>query len=509
MDIQLKLSSKEAAFDKKRKSIGLFLGPALALLVYFTPIAGLKWEAHTLLAIMTFVSVWWITEPFPIPVTSIMGPVIAAVIGVVSPRDAFGPFAEPLIFLFIGSFIIAQAMSVHGLDKRFAYTILSLKWVGSNPSRILLAIGLVTASISGWVSNTATAAMMLPIALGLLYAIRDMFAANGTEVDLTNYPYSNAIMLMVAFAASIGGNLTPVGCPGNIMAVGFLDKLAGIKLSFFHWMIWGSIITVLYFGLAYIVLKKMFPAGIDHIEGADKFIQAKLAELGEWKQGEKNALIAFGVAITLWVTPGILSMLYGSTSPILKSFERHFPEPVTAMVAAMLLFIMPVSWKERKFTITWKEADRGIEWGTIMLFGGGLSLGGMMYKTGLSKYIGDTIVSAMGTPSLVSMVIVFSLLSLFMSELTSHTAATNMVLPLGITAALSAGIDPVPVTVGMALASSLGFVLPVSQPPNALVYSTGFVRITNMMKAGIFIDIIGMGVITVPVVLFVVKLVLG
>lgn len=504
-NIQTKISPQEEAFEKRRKSIGLFLGPALGLLVYFMPMPGVAWNAHALAAIMVFVCTWWITEAFPIPVTSLAGPVLASVFGVVSAKEAFGPFGEPIMFLFVGSFVLAKAMAVHGLDKRFAYSILSLKCVGSSPARILLAIGAATALLSGWVSNTATAAMMLPIALGLLYAIRDMCAANGKEIDLKSYPYATGIMLMVAYAAAIGGNLTPVGAPGNMIALGFLDKLAHVKVSFFQWMVWGSIISVLYFTLTYIILKRMFPAGIERIEGAEAFIKAKLDSLGSWSRGEKNALFAFGIAITLWITPGIISIVAGSNSPALKLFKANLTEPMVAMVAALLLFIMPVNWKEREFTISWKQADSGIEWGTLMLFGSGLSLGAMMYKTGLSQIIGDGIVAATGAHTLTAMVILFSILSLVMSELTSHTAATNMVMPLGITAALAAGVDPIPVTVGMALASSLGFVMPVSQPPNAIVYSTGLVPITSMMKSGIIIDIIGMIFITIPVVLLLVE----
>lgn len=505
IESQAKLTEAEERFERRRKTIGWFLGPALGLIVYFMPIAGLKPEGHTLMAIMTFVATWWICEPVPIPVTSLIGPILAVLTGVVPARAAFAPFADPLIYLFMGSFMLATAMMSHGLDKRFAYAILSMKWVGSSPTRILLALGLVTALCSGWVSNTATTAMMYPIAFGLLLAIKDMYKANGQDLDLNTYKYATGLMLMAAYASSVGGVLTPVGTPPNIIMIGFLEKLANVKVTFFQWMVWGSIAMVLYFALVYVCLKRMFPADVQSIAGAEELIREKRRALGPWKAGERNAVIAFAVAVILWVLPGPIAMLYGSDAAILKVYGRYFPEAVVAMMAGLLLFIMPTNWEKREFTLNWKDAVKGIDWGTLILFGGGLSLGAMMYSTGMSKWIGDAIVKHTGANSQVALVAIFSVLSLFMSELTSHTAATNMVGPLGITAAVSAGLNPVPVAVGIALASSLGFMLPVSTPPNAIVYASGLIPITKMIRSGLIIDIIGLAVITIPLVIYVVQ----
>ncbi|MDR7868483.1 MAG: DASS family sodium-coupled anion symporter [Sporomusaceae bacterium] len=499
-----KMTEAEEKFDRRRKTIGWFLGPILGLLVFFTPIAGLKPEGHLLMAIMTFVATWWICEPVPIPVTSLIGPVLAVLLGVVPARAAFAPFADPLIYLFMGSFMLATAMMSHGLDKRFAYAILSMKWVGSSPTRILLAVGLVTALLSGWVSNTATTAMMYPISLGLLMAIKDMYKANGEELDLGTYKYATGLMLMTAYASSVGGVLTPVGTPPNIIMMGFLEKLANIKITFFQWMVWGSVAMVIYFVLMFVVLKQMFPAGIKSIPGAEKLIAEKRKALGPWKTGERNAIIAFAIAVTLWVLPGFLSVIYGPGAPILKTYGKYFPEAIVAMMAGLLLFIMPTSWEKREFTLQWKDAVKGIDWGTLILFGGGLSLGAMMYTTGMSKWIGDAIVKTTGANSQVAIVAVFSVLSLFMSELTSHTAATNMVGPLGITVALSAGLSPIPVAVAIALASSLGFMMPVSTPPNAIVYASGLIPITTMIRSGFIIDLIGLSLVTIPLVVYLV-----
>ena len=506
----LEIKRAEQAFDRKRKTIGMFGAPILAILIFFTPIGGLSVEAHKLLSIMVLVSLWWITEPVPIPVTSLIGPVLAVITGVVKASDAFAAFANPMIFLFMGGFILAKAMMLHGLDKRFSYWLLSMSWVGSNPRRIFLAIGLAAALCSGWVSNTATAAMMLPICLGLLGAIKDMMAANGKDIDLSDYKYATGLMLMTAYAASIGGVLTPIGTPPNLIMLGFLDQMANIHISFFEWMTWGFIAMVVYFVIAYVVLMKLFPPDVDKIEGAEEFIAQRTKELGEWTRAQKNTLFCFIVAVILWVTPGILSIALGTTSPVLTMYNRLFPEAIAAMAGALLLFIIPVDFSERKFTIKWDEAKDGIEWGTLILFGGGLAMGSMMYKTGLSAWVGDLIIGGLGgSVSQVTMVAIFSVLALLMSELTSHTAATNMIGPLAITAAMSAGLSPVPVCIGIALAASLGFMLPVSTPPNAIVYATGYIPITRMLHTGAIIDFIGIAFVTIPLVVYFVTWVVG
>ena len=506
----LEVKRAEQAFDRKRKTIGLFGAPLLAILVFMTPIDGLTLEAHKLLSIMVLVCLWWITEPVPIPVTSLIGPVLAVVTGVVNASSAFAAFANPMIFLFMGGFILAKAMMLHGLDKRFSYWLLSMSWVGSNPRRIFLAIGLASALCSGWVSNTATAAMMLPICLGLLSAIKDMMAANGKDIDLSDYKYATGLMLMTAYAASIGGVLTPIGTPPNLIMLGFLDQMANIHISFFQWMLWGAIAMVVYFAIAYVVLMKLFPADVEKIDGAEEFIAQRIRELGDWTRAQKNTLFCFLVAVVLWVLPGFMSMTLGTTSDVLKMYNRLFPEAIAAMAGALLLFVVPVDFKERKFTMKWEDAKEGIEWGTLILFGGGLAMGSMMYKTGLSSWIGDLIVNSLGGEiSQITMVAIFSVLALMLAELTSHTAATNMIGPLAITAAMSAGLSPIPVSVGIALAASLGFMLPVSTPPNAIVYATGYIPITKMLRTGIIIDFIGIAFVTIPLVVYFVTWIVG
>ena len=506
------MNSKDSRFEQMRKSLGAIMGPLCAVLIWLMPIEGIEEPAHHLLAIMSLVAIWWITEPVPIPVTSLLGPTLCVVFGVASIDDAFKDFANPMIFLFMGGFLLAKGMMVNGLDKRIAYGLLSMKWVGDSPRRIFLAIGLACMLCSGWISNTATAAMMFPIALGLLEAIREMMAANGKTIDLSSYKYATCLMLMTAYACSIGGVMTPIGTPPNIIMLGFLDQLApqAPTVSFFQWMIWGVVAMACYFFLAYVVLWRMFPADVKHIDGAQQFIRNYVDSLGSWTRAQKNTLIAFIVAVVLWVAPSVLSIIHGPHSDIMKFYDSHFPETIAAMIGGLLLFFLPVDVKKGEMTMSWKDGVEGIEWGTLLLFGGGLAMGALMYTTGLSGWIGSGIKEALGgNPSEWLFVGVFCLTALVLSELTSHTASTNLIAPIAIGAAVSLGFSPIPVAIGIALSSSLGFMMPVSTPPNAIVYASGYVPITKMMKSGLIIDIIGILLVTVPVVMLLVKAVMG
>ena len=498
--------------EQIRKMTGAVLGPLCAIVLWLMPIDGLSEQAHHLLAVMSLVAIWWITEPITIPLTSLFGPTLCVILGIVPIKDAYDQFANPMIFLFMGGFLLAKGMMVNGLDKRIAYGIMSMKWVGDSPRRIFLAIGLACILCSGWVSNTATAAMMFPISLGLLEAIREMMAENGKTIDLKNYKYATGLMLMTAYACSIGGVMTPIGTPPNIIMIGFLQELApqAPEISFFQWMIWGIVAMILYFIIASVVLWRLFPADVDHIKGAKEFIQKSVDSLGEWTRAQKNTMIAFSTAFVLWVAPSVLGIMYDVDSDVMKFYDSHFPEAIAAMIGGLMLFFLPVNVKTGEMTMTWKDGVEGIEWGTLLLFGGGLAMGSMMYDTGLSAWIGNGLKEALGNnPSEWLFVGVFCVAALIMSELTSHTASTNLMAPIAIGAALSLGFSPIPVAIGIALASSLGFMMPVSTPPNAIVYASGYVPITKMIKSGFIIDLIGIFLVTIPVLMLLVKYVMG
>lgn len=502
----------DIAFDGARHAIGAVLGPLSMLLICLITIPGMEPAQQKLLAVLAWTAIWWICEPVPIPVTSLLGPTLCVLMDIAPMKDVFSAFANPMIFLFMGGFMLAKAMMVNGLDKRIAYGIMSMKWVGDSPKRIFIAMGVACMMCSGWISNTATAAMMFPISLGLLEAIRDMMAANGKVIDLKNYKYATGLMLMTAYACSIGGVLTPIGTPPNLIMMGFLETLApnAPSISFFDWMIWGFVAMVGYFVIAYAVLWRMFPADVKRIEGAHEFIEKHRKALGKWNRAQVNTMIAFMAAVAMWVAPGILSMILGSKSEIVKAFTEYMPEELVAMIGGLILFLLPVDIKQGKMTMTWKDGVEGIEWGTLLLFGGGLAMGSLMYTTGLSTWVGAGLRELMGgNPSELVFVTVFCVAGLLISELTSHTAATNLLAPIAISTALSMGMNPIPVAVGLALAASLGFMMPVSTPPNAIVYASGYIPITKMIKSGALIDLFGIVVVTVPVLLLIVKLVMG
>lgn len=324
-------------------------------------------------------------------------------------------------------------------------------------------------------------------------------------------------MLMTAYACSIGGVLTPIGTPPNIIMIGFIRELApeAPQITFFNWMVWGLAAMVLYFIVTYFVLWKLFPADVDNIEGAQELIEERVKSLGKWTRAQKNTLFAFIVAVTLWVLPGILSAVSNIAPDIVspesvKTCNKYFPEAVAAMIGGLLMFLLPVDIKKRETTLKWKEGVAGIEWGTLLLFGGGLAIGGMVFSTGLSAWIGEALTNTMGShPSEVVFLTVFAVTSLLLSELTSNTAVANLMGPIAIATALSLGFSPVPVCVVMALSTSLAFMLPVSTPPNAIVYASGYIPINKMIKAGVILDFIGIFVITVPLVLYLVKLIMG
>ncbi|WP_296860764.1 DASS family sodium-coupled anion symporter [uncultured Methanobrevibacter sp.] len=384
--------------------------------------------------------------------------------------------------------------------------------VGDSPRCIFLAIGMVCMIGSSWVSNTATAAMMFPIALGILEAIRELMAKNGKKIELTNFKYATGLMLMIAYACSIGGVFTPIGTPSNIIMMGLLDQLApnAPSVSFIQWMMWRFVAMVAFFILTYIILWRMYPADENHIKGTQTFIQNRLKELGKWTKAQKNTLFAFTLTVILWVAPAILTIIYSPDAPIVKTFNMYFPEHIVALVGGLLLFFLPVNLKKGEMTLNWKDGVEGIDWSTLLLFGGGLFMGGLMYATGLSNWMGAGITNLIGSnPSEIIFIAVFCIFTLLLTEFTSNTASTNLIGPIAITTAMSLGFSPIPVAVGVALASSLGFMMPVSTPPNAIVYSLGYVPITKRIKTEAILDFIGILFITIPIVIVVVGAVMG
>lgn len=481
-------SPAEELFNRRRRTFGLFAGPAVCLILLLAPLP-LAAAPHKLAAVLAMMVVLWITEALPLAVTAVIGPVLAVVLQVVPARAAFAPFADPIIFLFIGSFMLAEAMFVHGLDRRIAYGALSSRVVGASPARILMVFGGVTAGISMWISNTATTAMMFPIGLSIVGHL-----TRGRESDPKSREFAVAMMLICAFGASIGGIGTPIGTPPNLIGIGMLNRITGTEITFFRWMLLGIPIVALLFGflVAYFYFGPLRELQLNVAEGGR--IQEELRRLGPMSQGQRNVLIAFGTTVALWLFPGVLAILRLDQAAFARAYTAAVPESVAAMTGAILLFVLPLNWRARQFTLKWEEAVR-IDWGIILLFGGGLAMGELAFSTGLAEAMGRGITSWLPVHSEAALTILFTAVAIVMSEAASNTASANMIVPIAIAVSQAAGINPVQPALGATLGASMGFMMPISTPPNAIVYSSGHVPITAMMRHGIVLDVAGFLVI--------------
>ncbi len=490
-DVKEMLSPAEERFENIRKTTGLFLGPAAALLLYILPISSLSKEAHMLTVVIGWVVIWWITEPVPIPVTALFGAVMCVILGVANAKSVFAPFADPIIFLFLGSFILAKAMSFHKLDKRIAYSLMSVRWVGSSSGRILFAFGGISVFLSMWVSNTATTAMMLPIGIGIVYALSEMISEKtGKNINPLSLRFGTGMMLMAAYASSAGGIGTPVGSPPNVIGIAMIEKFTNVKIPFFQWMLFAVPLLIVMYLVLFVIMYLLHRPEMSKIEGSHEYVTRERNKLGKWSRGQKNTLLAFLFTVFLWIAPGFFSLFYGTDSSIYKIYNSLVPEGAAAVMGAVLLFLLPVNWNKKEFTISWKTAI-GIDWGTLLLFGGGLTLGNLMFQTKLAEAVGIGLMSVSGAGSVWGITLASIYIAILVSEATSNTASANMVVPVIISLCLAAGINPIPPAIGATLGASWGFMLPVSTPPNAIVYGSGMVPISKMIRAGILFDLIG------------------
>jgi len=441
---------------EQRKKIGFLLGPFLFLVAYFSPILPHSPKANSLLAVFLLVVVWWVTECIPIPITALLIPIFITVFHIAPVKEAFAPFANPIIMLFLGSFMLARAMSVHALDQKLAYSILSMKSIGHKKTRILFALGLTTVFLSLWISNTATTAMMFPIALGVLGTFDSEKGKKGVP------PFSIILLLTLAYSASVGGIGTPIGSPPNLIAIGMLEKLAAYRITFFQWMIIGFLVLIpMFFFLFYFMKFRL--RGEKNSGKLTNILPFKGKKVRQGLgRAQKNVLMAFSVTVFLWVFPGFVSLVWGREASLFLWFQEHFPEAGAAIIGAGLLFILPVNLKRGQFTLSLKEALK-IDWGTLLLFGGGLSLGFQMFETGLADSIGKFFISSGGSAASLSLITLLSVaFSVYLTELTSNTASANMIIPI-------------------------------------IIAGSGLVRLPQMMKFGFWMNIAGIIIIWVAV----------
>jgi sodium-dependent dicarboxylate transporter 2/3/5 len=480
-------SPAEESFNRRRRTAGLALAPLVLAALLIAPLP-VPQPAHRLAAVLAMMVVLWITEALPLAVTALIGPVLAIVLGIVPARTAFAPFADPIIFLFIGSFMLAEAMFVHGIDRRIAFGALSSRLVGGSAGRIVLVYGLVACVISMWISNTATTAMMFPIGLSIVAHLTE-----GREREPGSRNFAVAMMLMASFGASVGGIGTPIGTPPNLIGVGMLSRIAGVEVSFFQWMMLGVPVAVLMFACLCLYFRLGLLRTVTLTGARSDRFRDELRRLGPLSAGQRNTLIAFGITVTLWLLPGVLNLMdaaAGRESPFTRVYAAAVPEAVAAMIGAILLFVLPVQWRARRFTLTWEQAAR-IDWGIILLFGGGLAMGELAFSTGLAASMGRGITAWLPAESTASLTVLFTAVAIVLSETASNTASANMIVPVAIAVAQAAGVNPLEPALGATLGASMGFMMPISTPPNAIVYSSGHVPITQMMRHGIVLDVAG------------------
>jgi sodium-dependent dicarboxylate transporter 2/3/5 len=480
-------SPAEARFNRVRATVGQIGGPAIFVAVLLAPV-GLAAPAHRLAAILALMIVLWMTEALPLAVTALVGPVLAVLMGVAPASAVFAPFADPIIFLFIGSFMLAESMFVHRLDRRLAFSALASPWIGKSGFRLLLVYALVTGFISMWMSNTATTAMMFPLGLAVLAEI-----GRGRKHDKGFQRFAMALMLTTSYAASVGGMGTPVGTPPNLIGKGYLHQ-AGIELSFAGWMLLCVPIVALVMVFVTVWLLRPASRGIVLDRDARKAVQEELARLGAFGRGERNVILAFSITALLWVVPGLAQAVVGASHPFVQRLNALVPESVAALVGALLLFVLPVDWKARQFTLTWEQAMR-IDWGIVLLFGGGLAMGRLADASGLSTALGHWVTDQFPGIGSAGLTVVFTALAIVMSEAASNTAAANIIVPMAIAVSAAAGVPPFAPALGATLGASMGFMMPISTPPNAIVYSSGYIPIGSMIRQGIAIDVAGFVII--------------
>ncbi|MGE2714736.1 SLC13 family permease [Mycolicibacterium litorale] len=505
-----RLTPAEERFEKGRRTVGLFLAPLVTIVFLVVPL-DIPPQQQTLAGVLLGVIVLWVTEAVPIPIGGLLGVAVVVFLGVAPVDDVLGPFGSSTIFTFIGAFILAQAMLKHGLARRFAFRILALPRAGQSTTGVIIAFGAITCLLSAFVSNTATVAMLLPTAIGILGVIAKLLQKQGKvaeDFDPLRLKVGAALMLMLAYAASVGGLLTPVGSPPNLIGRGLIEEATGERISFGQWMVLAAPICLLMFVVLAFVLIKLNKPEIKHIEGVADYVAREREEMGSLSRAEKNTLIAFGITVFLWILPGIVALIFGNDSDVYSTVSDRLDEGTVAVFGAALLFLLPTDWEQREFTLRWRDAA-AIDWGTIVLFGTGIIFGSLLADSGLAETIGTSVADSLGLSSVVAITVFAVLLAIVVSETTSNTASAAVVVPIVIPVAMAAGVNPFVPALAATFAASFGFMLPVSTPQNAIVYGSGAVPITTMIRSGITFDIAGAILIIVFLPLMIAVLGLG
>ena len=489
------------------------LGLALAAVVYIALGAGdLSADARVVAAIGTLMAVWWMTEAMPLSATALLPIVLFPALTGLAIDEVTVPYADPIVFLFLGGFLIAIAMQKWDLHRRIA--LLTLRRVGTEPRRIVLGMMISTAFLSMWVSNTATTLMMLPIGISVLAlvvenshqrgaarpeegetsaALHEGAAVSDLVDDRDVRLFGVALLLAIAWAASIGGLGTLLGSPPNAIVAGYIESELDKEVGFLQWMMLAIPIVVVFLGLAWLAITRLiFRFHLDEIPGGAELIDSQIAELGPMSRGEKVVLAVFAGAAFFWIVPGLLSNFgaVAEAAPWLGTFD----DTVIAIAAGIVLFLVPAD-RRGSMTLDWRDAEKGLPWGVLLLFGGGLSLAAAVAASGLDQWFGQQ-VGGLGVLPIVVLLLVVVTIVLLLTEITSNTATAATFIPILGGVAVGIGVDPTTLLIPAALAATCAFMLPVGTPPNAIVFATGTVKITEMVRGGAVLNVMGVVLIT-------------
>ena len=505
---------KQGYYKTTIQWFGLIAGPSLAVLLYSQlphaymsgtgEVVAFSNAGRATTALAVWMAIWWMTEAVELYATALL-PLVALPMAGASPvREAAAPYAHELIFLFMGGFLIALAMQRWGLHRRLALK--ALRAAGDHPAGIVACFMGVTAFFSMWVSNTATAVMMLPIALSIIALVEQVEpgsvaggagnggAGNGGPDSKTRPHFALCLLLGIAYAASIGGIGTIIGTPPNVFLASFIQSNLGQEISFVRWMGVGLPLVSVFLPLTWLMLTRvLYPLRAVRIEGSREVTEKAYRELGSMSRGERVVLAVFFLAALSWIArPLLIRIQIGDLQPL-----AGLSDPVIAMVAALALFVVPVDVKRRIFVMNWETAVK-LPWGILLLFGGGLSLAAAIRANGVGEYIGHQLAFLSGIPTLLLVMAVIALV-IYLTELTSNTATTATFIPILAALAPVFDLHPFMLIVPAAIAASCAFMLPVATPPNAIIFGSGHVTIQQMIRAGFWLNLMGVVLITMLV----------
>jgi sodium-dependent dicarboxylate transporter 2/3/5 len=467
----------------KVKNFGLILGPALFLIIllWFHP-EGLSKEANAILASTIWIAIWWITEAVPIAITSLLPIVLFPLTGGMELSETTASFGHRYIFLYIGGFILAIAIERWNLHKRIALNIVQL--IGTNVKNVILGFMVATAFLSMWISNTASSVMMLPIGMSIISQLMD----NPKTVENENQNFGKALMLAIAYSASIGGIATLIGTPTNLVLATIVQETYGIEITFSKWFMFGLPISLILLAIcwkylteiAFTFKQKKFPGGRNEIN-------KQLKSLGKLSYEEKMVSLIFVGTAFAWIT----------RSFFLQKLIPNLDDTIIAVIAGILLFILPASKSKNRKLINWEEAVK-LPWGILLLMGGGLALAQGFKTSGLAEWIGGQLTLLEGASIFILLLFLIALVN-FLTEITSNLATTAMILPILAPLSLVLDVNPLILMVGATVAASCAFMLPVATPPNAVVFGSGYLRIPDMAKTGVWMNLFSIIFLTIIV----------